>query len=174
MRFSFWINHTHSWDEILRSGVRAEETGWDGLWYADHFMPFMGDDGGPVHEVWSVLAALGQATSSVRLGPLVCGNTYRNPAVLAKQAVTADHVSNGRMVLGLGAGWQENEHVAYGIEYGTFTERFEKLEETLQILRGLRAGDRVDHEGRHYRMQNAPLAPRPAGPLPILIGGGGE
>jgi len=174
MRFAHWIGNGLGWDTILESGKRAEATGWDGLWFADHFMPFAGDLTGPIHEAWSVLSALGMATESVRLGPLVCGNTYRNPAVLAKQAVTADHISNGRVVLGLGSGWQENEHTAYGIEYGTFTDRFEKLEEALQILVALRAGASVDFEGKHYTMQEAPLSPGPVGSLPILLGGGGE
>ncbi len=174
MRFGFWVGNGHEWSDILRTGVRAEETGWDGLWFADHFMPFTGDDGLPIHEVWSVLSAWGQATERVRLGPLVCGNTYRNPAVLAKQAVTADHISDGRIILGLGSGWQENEHLAYGMEFGSFTDRFERLEEALQILTGLRAGERVDHDGKHYQFVNAPLSPAAKGPLPILLGGGGE
>ncbi len=174
MRFSFWMNSQDSVPEILRSGVRAEETGWDGLWFADHFLPFMGPEDGPNHEVWGILAALAQATSRVRLGPLVCGNTYRNPGVLMKQAVTADHISGGRMVLGLGTGWQENEHLAYGLQFGTFTERFERMEEALQILRQLRDQDRANLDGKHYQVVNAPLAPKPLGPLPIMIGGGGE
>jgi alkanesulfonate monooxygenase SsuD/methylene tetrahydromethanopterin reductase-like flavin-dependent oxidoreductase (luciferase family) len=94
--------------------------------------------------------------------------------VLLKTAVTVDHISGGRLVLGIGAGWQENEHVAYGIEFDTFTRRFEKLEEALQVLRGLRDTERTELRGRHYRMVDAPLAPKPVGPLPILIGGGGE
>ncbi len=174
MRFGHWIGNGLGWDAILDSGKRAEATGWDGLWFADHFMPFGGDPTGPIHEAWSVLSALGVATEKVRLGPLVCGNTYRNPAVLAKQAVTADHISGGRVVLGLGSGWQENEHIAYGIDYGTFTDRFNKLEEALQILIALRAGESVDFDGEHYQMQQAPLSPAPVGDLPILIGGGGE
>jgi F420-dependent oxidoreductase-like protein len=174
MRFSHWISNGIDWNEIVRSGVRAEDTGWDGLWFADHFMPFQGDVDGPIHEAWTVLAALGQATSKVRLGPLVCGNTYRNPAVLLKTAVTADHIANGRVVLGLGSGWQENEHIAYGIPFGTFTDRFEKLEESLQIIRGLRDGQRFDLAGEHYTMVDAPLSPKPVGSLPILLGGGGE
>ncbi len=174
MRFGFWVGNSHSWAEILRTGVRAEETGWDGLWFADHFMPFTGDDSGPIHEVWSVLSAWGAVTSRVRLGPLVCGNTYRNPAVLLKQAVTADHISGGRVILGLGSGWQENEHVAYGLPFGTFTDRFAKLEESLQIITGLRSGERVDFAGDHFTMVNAPLSPQPVGRLPILLGGGGE
>lgn len=174
MRFSFWVGNGHPWPEIMRSARRAEDTGWDGVWFADHFMPFMGDVGGPIHEVWSVLAALGTVTEKVRLGPLVCGNTYRNPAVLAKQAVTADHISGGRIVLGMGSGWQENEHEAYGLEFGTFTDRFQKLEEALQVIRGLRADDRTSFDGAHYRMVDAPLEPKPLGDLPIMIGGGGE
>jgi F420-dependent oxidoreductase-like protein len=174
MRFGFWVGNSHEWSEILRTGVRAEATGWDGLWVADHFMPSTGDDGGPIHEAWSVLAAWGQATERVRLGPLVCGNTYRNPAVLLKQAVTADHISNGRVVLGLGSGWQENEHVAYGLEFGTFSDRFERLEEALRVISALRDDGRADLSGDHYQFVNAPLSPRPVGKLPILLGGGGE
>ncbi len=174
MRFSHWIGNGHEWDEILRSGVRAEETGWDGLWVADHFMPFQGDVEQPFHEVWALLAGLAQATERVRLGPLVVGNTYRNPAVLMNQAVTTDHIAKGRVVLGVGAGWQENEHTFYGIEYGTFTERFQKLEEALQIFQGLRSDARFSLDGAHYQMVDAPLSPKPVGSLPILIGGGGE
>ncbi len=174
MRFAHWIGNGLGWDAILDSGTRAEATGWDGLWFADHFMPFTGDPTGPIHEAWSVLSALAAVTEKVRLGPLVCGNTYRNPAVLAKQAVTADHISGGRVVLGLGSGWQENEHIAYGMEFGTFSDRFAKLEESLQILIGLRGGGPVDFDGEHYTMREAPLSPGPVGPLPILIGGGGE
>lgn len=106
----------------------------------------------------------------MRLGPLVCGSTYRNPAVLLKQAITADHISHGRMVLGLGAGWQENEHRAYGIEYGSFTDRFEKLEESLRVIAALRSGERAAFDGDHYRLEDAPLAPQPVGRLPILLG----
>ncbi len=174
MRFSHWISNGIEWNEIVRSGVRAEETGWDGLWFADHFLPFQGDTDQPIHEAWTVLAALGQATEKVRLGPLVCGNTYRNPAVLLKTAVTADHISDGRVVLGLGSGWQENEHIAFGIPFGTFTDRFEKLEESLQIIRAMRDDERSDLDGKHYTTVDAPLSPKPVGSLPILLGGGGE
>jgi F420-dependent oxidoreductase-like protein len=174
MRFAFWVGNGHEWSATVDSVKRAEDTGWDGLWFADHFMPFLGDVDGPVHEVWSALAAFGAITERMRLGPLVCGNTYRNPAVLMKQAVTADHVSGGRIVLGIGAGWQENEHEAYGLEFGTFTDRFERLEEALQIIRSLRTEDLTTLEGERYQVVNAPLEPKPLGPLPILIGGGGE
>ncbi len=174
MRFAFWVGNGHDWAATVDSVKRAEDAGWDGVWFADHFMPFLGDVSGPVHEVWSALSAFAAVTDRVRLGPLVCGNTYRNPAVLMKQAVTADHVSAGRMVLGIGAGWQENEHEAYGLEFGTFTDRFERLEEALQIIRGLRTDDLTTFDGDRYRVVDAPLEPKPVGPLPILIGGGGE
>jgi F420-dependent oxidoreductase-like protein len=174
MRFSFWVGNGHPWSEIVRSAGRAEDTGWDGVWFADHFMPSLGDPGGPMHEVWTVLAGLAASTERVRLGPLVCGNTYRNPALLAKQAVTADHIADGRIVLGLGAGWQENEHEAYGFEFGTFADRFRKLEEALQVLRSLRSEERTTFDGSYYRMADAPLSPKPVGDLPIMIGGGGE
>ena len=175
MRYSFWIGAGHSWDEIRRSAVHSEDQGWDGVWFADHFLPPAGEVTDPCHEVWSVLAGLGDATSRVRLGPLVCGNTYRNPGVLLKQAVSADHVSGGRMVLGLGSGWLESEHTAFGIEYGTFTDRFQKLEEALQIIRGMRDGESgTTFSGQHYDFQDAPLSPKPIGKLPILLGGGGE
>lgn len=174
MRFSFWVGNGHPWSDIVASAKRAEDTGWDGVWFADHFMPFQGDPDGPIHEAWTVLAALGAVTDRVRLGPLVSGNTYRHPSLLAKQAVTADHIASGRMVLGLGAGWQENEHLAYGFEFGTFTDRFRWLEEALQVLVALRAGERTTFDGDRYQLQDAPLSPKPVGALPIMVGGGGE
>ena len=174
MRFAYWVGGSQSWADILTSAKRAEDTGWDGVWFADHFMPNTEDVSGPTHEVWSVLAGLAAVTNRVRLGPLVCGNTYRHPAVLAKQAVTADHISNGRIVLGMGAGWQENEHSAYGLEFGTFTDRFRWLEEALQVLRSLRSEARTTLAGSRYQLTEAPLEPKPVGPLPIMIGGGGE
>lgn len=174
MRFSHWIGNGLAWEDIRDAGVRAEQTEWDGLWFADHFMPFQGDTSGPIHEAWSVLSGLAALTEKVRLGPLVCGNTYRHPAVLAKQAVAADHISGGRVVLGIGSGWQENEHLAYGLEFGSFTDRFERLEEALQIIRSLRDNPTTSFTGSHYQLEDAPLEPKPLGSLPILVGGGGE
>lgn len=174
MRFGFWIGAGHGWPEIAQSGQKVEELGYDGIWVADHFMPNAEDVSAPTHEVWSILSGLAAITSRVRLGPLVCGNTYRNPAVLAKQATTADHVSGGRVVLGIGAGWQENEHLAYGLEFGTFTDRFQRLEEALQIIRSLRSEARTTFDGQRYQMAEAPLEPKPLGRLPIMLGGGGE
>lgn len=173
MRFSFWVGNGHSWHDTLEACSFAERTGWDGIWIADHFMPLQGD--GPTHEAWSMLAALAATVPRVRIGPMVAGNTYRNPAVLAKQATTVDHISGGRVVLGLGAGWQENEHEAYGIEFNNFRWRFDRLEEACQIIKGLMADERTSFSGEHYQIADAPLDPKPVqGSIPLLIGGGGE
>ncbi len=175
MRFSFWTGNSHPWTEILDACTHAEATGWEGIWVADHFLPFAGDDMGDMHEAWSLLAGIAAAVPRVRIGPLVTGNTYRNPAVLAKIATTVDHISGGRAVLGIGSGWQENEHVAYGIEFGTAGSRLSQLEEALQIIRGLLHDERTDLSGTFYEVANAPLQPKPVqANLPILVGGGGE
>jgi alkanesulfonate monooxygenase SsuD/methylene tetrahydromethanopterin reductase-like flavin-dependent oxidoreductase (luciferase family) len=109
------------------------------------------------------------------LGTLVTGNTYRNPAVLAKQAAQVDIISGGRLVLGMGSGWQENEHEAYGIPFHTVGGRLRRLEEAVQIIRSLFDNDTTTFAGRYYRIQDAPLAPKPLqAHVPILIGGGGE
>lgn len=175
MRFSHWISAQHPWEEILQRASHAEATGWEGLWVADHFMP---NDPSqldqPMHECLSLLAALAATVPRVRLGSLVVGNTYRHPAVLAKQAATIDHVSGGRFVLGLGAGWQEIEHRAYGIPFATVAERIAWFDEACQVIRSLRDDPRSNFEGSHYELTDAPLAPKPLGPMPLMIGAGGE
>ena len=175
MRFSFWIGTQHTWDETLELARHAGSTGWDGLWLADHFMP--NDDAEldqPMHECFSLLAALAATVPRVRLGSLVAGNTYRHPAVLAKQAATIDQISGGRFVLGVGAGWQENEHHRYGIPLGTVTERIDWFEEACQVWHGLRSEARTTFAGERYQLDEAPLVPKPAGPLPLLIGSSGQ
>ena len=119
--------------------------------------------------------ALAAVVPRLRLGTLVTGNTYRNPCILAKQVAQVDVISGGRVTLGIGAGWQENEHIAYDIPFYTPAIRLRMLGESVQILRSLFDNERTDFDGRHYHVINAPLAPRPVQPrLPILIGGGGE
>ena len=174
MRFSLWLSNSIPWPDVVARATLAERTGWDGLYVADHFMPNADDVSGPVHECFSLLAGLAVAVPRVRLGSLVAGNTYRHPAVLAKQATTIDHMSGGRMVLGLGAGWQQNEHAAYGIDLGTVPERIAWFEEACRVVRSLRDEHRSDLVGARYQLTEAPLEPKPVGPLPLLIGASGE
>lgn len=178
MRFSVWPSPQQSWENVLELAVHAEATGWDGVWFADHFMPNTADDtpdDGPQLECWAVMAGLAVAVPRVRLGTLVCGNTYRHPAVLAKQAATVDQQSGGRLVLGLGGGWQVNEHRLYGIEFFDVPGRLARLEEACQIVKGLFTNQRTSFDGRYYTLTDAPLEPKPIQqPLPLLVGGGGE
>ncbi len=174
MRFSIWPSPNNPWEETLATARHAEATGWDGVWFADHFMPNAADTSGPTSEAWTTVAALAAAVSRVRLGTLVTGNTYRHPAVLAKMASNVDLISGGRLVLGLGAGWQENEHEAYGIEFSTLGGRMRRLEEACQLILSLFEKEKTDFRGRYYRLKDAPLAPKPARRPPLLIGGGGE
>lgn len=175
MRFSFWPQSSQPWSDVLELARHVESTGWDGIWYADHFMPNAEDTSAPYPECWSTLAALAASVPRIRIGPLVTGNTYRHPAVLAKMAATCDHISGGRMVLGLGAGWQENEHRQYGITFSTVGGRLRRLEEACQIIKSLYGNEKTDFDGRYYKLAGAVLEPKPLqDPLPLLIGGGGE
>lgn len=175
MRISLWISTDNSWADIRSLALHAEATGWDGIWIADHFMSF--DDNQidrPMQECFSVLGALAAVVPRVRLGSLVAGNTYRHPAVLANQAATIDEVSGGRLVLGIGAGWQENEHRRYGIELGSVRDRLAWFEEACQVIRSLRDDHRTTFAGQRYQLEDAPMVPKATGPLPILIGASGE
>jgi F420-dependent oxidoreductase-like protein len=175
MHFSFWVGNGHSWDHTLDACRHAEASGWDGVWIADHLMPLAEGKRAPVHEAWTMLAALAAAVPRVRLGTLVTGNTYRNPALLAKMAATVDQISGGRVVLGLGAGWQENEHRAFGFEFRDFGWRFDRLDEACEIITSLLRDGTASVDGEHYTVQDAPLDPAPVQDrLPLLIGGGGE
>ena len=174
MRFGFWPNPRSDYKSTRILAQHAETTGWDGIWLADHFLPEE-DALIPVHESWITLAALARDIPRVRLGTLVTGNTYRHPAVLANMVATLDNLADGRVVLGLGAGWQQNEHDAYGIEYGTVSSRLDMLEEACQVLRGLFQNDYFNFDGQHYQLKNAPLEPKPQqAKIPLMIGGGGE
>src|SRR5690606_35197449 len=134
-----------------------------------------GPDLTPNLESTAVLAGLATATERVRLGSLVFGNTYRHPAVLAKWAATVDHLSGGRLLLGIGAGWQENEHEQYGIELPAPKARLARFEEACQVIRGLLTQERTALTGDHYRLTNACAEPKPVQErLPILIGGKGD
>ena len=175
MRFGFWTKNDQETSAVIECCQHAEATGWDGLWFADHFMPNEENVDQPVHEAWTVLAALAVAVPRVRLGPLVAGNTYRNPALTAKIATTIDHLSGGRVVLGIGAGWQENEHEAYGFEFGTLRSRMDRFDEAVEIISSLLGNTRTNFDGEHYTVAGAPLDPKPVqSPVPLLIGGGGR
>ena len=175
MRFSFWPVARQPWDDVLSLARHVEATGWDGIWYADHFMPNTADASDPCHEVCTTIAGLAACVPRIRIGSLVIGNTYRHPAVVAKMAATIDHISGGRLVLGMGAGWQENEHLAYGIAFYTVGERLRRLDEACQVIKSLFSERRSNFEGRYYRLEDAPLEPKPIQkPLPLMIGGGGE
>ena len=164
------------YDAVARQAREADRSGFDTVLVMDHFyqLPMIGDPENFMLECYSLLSALARDTDHVRLSALVTGNTYRNPAVLAKTVTTLDIVSNGRAMLGIGAGWFELEHDAFGIEFGTFTDRFEKLDEALQIIGPMLRGERVSLDGRWYTTKEAMNEPNPVGAVPIMIGGGGE
>ncbi|MFB7876124.1 LLM class F420-dependent oxidoreductase [Nocardia sp. NPDC056064] len=161
---------------VIAQARAAEAAGFDAAFVMDHFyqLPLLGAPDEPMLEAYSALSGLATATERIQLSALVTGNTYRNPALLAKTVSTLDVVSGGRAVLGIGAGWFELEHQQYGFEFGTFTERFERLDEALQIITPMLRGERPTFTGKWYRTENAINEPRIRDDLPILLGGGGE
>ncbi len=161
---------------VAAQAAAADRSGFDTVLVMDHFyqLPMLGPPDMDMLECYTTLAALAQHTTNVRLGALVTGNTYRNPAVLAKVVTTLDIVSGGRAQLGIGAGWFELEHDSFGIEFGTFTDRFQKLEEALQIILPMFRDERPTFTGDHYRVQDAINRPAPLSTIPVMIGGSGE
>lgn len=174
MQFAVWPGTQQSWADILEVARHAELTGWDRVYVADHFMSNDDEAAGPMLECWAVVTALAAAVPRVGIGTLVCGNTYRHPAILANQAAAADVISGGRIILGLGAGWQQNEHDRYGIELYPVGERLDRFAEACAIVRSLSTQERTTFHGEHYHLTDAPMEPKPVGPLPLLVGGGGE
>jgi len=178
VRFSVCLDPGRPWVEVLELARHVDTVGWDGVYLCDHFMP-SDPEGLPVDgamlEGWTALAALAGHTRRLRLGTLVLGNTYRHAAIVANMAATMDHVSGGRFVLGLGAGWQANEHAAYGIELGSTGSRLDRFEEACAAIDSLLRQARTTLTGDYYRLTDAPCDPKPVQRrLPILIGGGGE
>ena len=161
---------------VARQAVEAEQSGFDTVLVMDHFyqLPGLGAPDNAMIECYTLLSALSQRTERVRLSALVTGNTYRNPTLLAKTITALDVVSGGRAQLGIGAGWYELEHDSLGYEFGTFTDRFERLEEALQIIIGMLKGERPTLKGKWYAVQEAVNSPAPVGRIPIMIGGAGE
>jgi alkanesulfonate monooxygenase SsuD/methylene tetrahydromethanopterin reductase-like flavin-dependent oxidoreductase (luciferase family) len=174
MQLSAWPTATHPWETVRDLSLHAEQAGYDGVWVMDHFMDNTDEGGGDVHEGFSLLAALAAVVPRVRLGSLVAGNLYRHPAVLANQAATIDHISGGRFVLGLGAGWQVNEHEQYGIDLMAPGPRLRRFEEACRVVRALRDEPVASFDGRYYQLRDARMEPKPLGPMPLLIGGAGE
>lgn len=161
---------------VVAQARAAEASGFDTVLVMDHFyqLPAFGSPAQPMLEAYTLLGALATATDRIGLSTLVSGNTYRNPALLAKVVTTLDMVSAGRAVLGIGAGWFELEHDQLGFDFGTFTDRFERLDEALQIIVPMLRGQRPTVTGRWYRTQEAMNEPRYRDDVPVLIGGSGE
>ena len=161
---------------VVAQARAAEDAGFDRVFVMDHFyqLPGIGAPDEPMFECYTVLSALAQHTEKVRLSALVTGNTYRHPTLLAKTITALDHVSGGRATLGIGAGWFELEHDSLGYEFGTFTDRFEKLEEALQIIVPMLRGESVTLDGKHYQVTDAVNSPPPISRVPLMIGGSGE
>ncbi|HUI49614.1 MAG TPA: LLM class F420-dependent oxidoreductase [Acidimicrobiia bacterium] len=163
-------------ERVAAQAVAADRSGFDTVLVMDHFyqLPILGPPTNYMLECYTTLAALARETSHVRLGALVTGNTYRNPTLLAKIVTTLDIVSNGRAQLGIGAGWFDVEHEGLGFEFGTFSDRFEKLEEALQIILPMLRDERPTFEGAYYRTKDAINQPAPISRIPVMIGGSGE
>ena len=162
-----------SWDETRAAAVEFDALGYDSVWVCDHLygvpLPNL-----PILEAWSLLAAVAAVTKHVQLGTLVTPPFFRNPAVLARQIATIDHVSSGRTIAGLGAGWFEAEFTANGCAFPSLGERMRALEECVVIMKRLWTEEKVSFEGRHFSVHDAPCEPKPVRRPPVLIGGGGE
>lgn len=178
MQFSVWPNMSLGAAEAIDTARWADANGFHGVWYADHYMPNTGSADivpGDAHECWAMLPALAMATEHLRIGSLVSPTSVHHPAVLANRAATVDHLSEGRLVLGLGAGWQINEHQAYGIALEPPKPRVDRFEEAIEIVRSLLTEDRTTFDGNFYTITDAPADPKPIQrPLPILVGTGGN
>lgn len=174
--FSYGTGVENLFPTVIAQAREAEAAGYDSLFVMDHFyqLPMIGTPDQPMLESYTALGALATATERLQLGTLVTGNTYRNPALLAKVITTLDVVSAGRAILGLGAGWFELEHRQLGFEFGTFTDRFNRLEEALQILDPMIKGERPTFSGDWYKAESAMAEPRYRDRVPVLIGGSGE
>jgi F420-dependent oxidoreductase-like protein len=161
--------------DLAETWRAADDAGYDALFVFDHFVPISGDPAGACHEGWTLLAALAAQTRRAQVGVLVTGNTYRHPAILAKMAATVDHVSGGKLILGIGAGWFEPEHRFYGIPFYTPGERARRFGEAVEVVKLLFTRDRTTFAGRYYQLADAPLEPKPVQRPhpPILVGGMG-
>jgi F420-dependent oxidoreductase-like protein len=174
--FSYGTGVEELFPTVIAQAQEAEAAGYDSVFVMDHFyqLPGLGTPDQPMLEAYTTLGALATATSNVQLGTLVTGNTYRNPTLLAKAITTLDVISQGRAVLGIGTGWFELEHDQLGYEFGTFTDRFKKLGEALQIILPMLEGERPTFTGEYYKTVDAMANPRFRDHIPLMIGGSGE
>src|SRR6476469_8025926 len=177
IRIGVVSGQTKPWPELVERWRELEALGFDTAWLTDHFITGNEPpkDEEPFFEAWTLLGGLAMATERIRFGVMVTGNTYRNPALLAKEAVTIDHISNGRLELGVGAGWWEREHAAYGYDFPGKRELVDRFQEALELLDSLQTQPRTDYHGRYYQMADAPFAPKPVQQphIPLLIGSSG-
>ena len=174
--FSYGTGVAELFPTVIAQAQEADAAGFDSVFVMDHFyqLPGLGTPDQPMLEAYTALGGLATATKNVQLGTLVTGNTYRNPALLAKAITTLDVVSQGRAVLGIGTGWFELEHDSLGYEFGTFTDRFNKLDEALQIILPMLKGERPTVDGKYYKTKEAMAEPRFRDHIPLMIGGSGE
>ena len=168
--------NSNTWEEMRSLWQEVDTLGFDTAWVFDHFLPIFSDPTGPCMEGWTALSALAMATHTVRLGIMVTGNTYRNPAVLAKIATTVDIISGGRLILGMGGGWFEREHDAFGLPFPSVGERLGRLDESLTLMKQLWTQDTTSFAGKYYQLQDAPFLPKSVQKPhpPILVGASGE
>ena len=180
MQFGAQVNcYRTTWDNIALVVNTMEKGRWDSLWFADHYLPPPGrreDEGLPAHECFTLISAAAILTTRMRLGPLVLGNPYRTPALVAKMATPVDQISHGRFTLSIGAAWFKREHEAFGWKFPEMRERSDRLEEACQVLRMLLGADGpVDFNGQYYNLDQAQLAPGCYKErIPIMVGGTGE
>ncbi|MDQ3613411.1 MAG: LLM class flavin-dependent oxidoreductase [Chloroflexota bacterium] len=172
--FGIQTIQTWTWQEMLERWAWFEDLGWDSLWLPDHFVPTARPDG-PMFEAWTLLAALATKTTKARLGVLVSSNTFRHPALLAKQAVTIDHISNGRMELGVGAGWFADEHEMFGLDFPKIGELVERYAEAIDLLDRYLSGAQTTFEGEYYTLRSAYNRPAPVQKprMPLMLGAHG-
>ena len=174
--FSYGTGVEELFPTVIAQAKEAEAAGYDSVFLMDHFyqLPGLGTPDQPMLEAYTALGALAAATEKVQLGTLVTGNSYRNPTLLAKAITTLDVISQGRSILGIGTGWFEFEHDSLGYEFGTFTDRFNKLYEALEIILPMLEGERPTFSGKYYTVKEAMAEPRFRDHIPLMIGGSGE
>jgi alkanesulfonate monooxygenase SsuD/methylene tetrahydromethanopterin reductase-like flavin-dependent oxidoreductase (luciferase family) len=177
VRIGLKVNqHQLVWATLLVRVGAAEDLGFDNVWIFDHFKPQIGDPTGPCMEAWSLLSAMAVATNRIRIGALATGVKWRHPSVLAAQAATIDNLSGGRLEIGMGAAWDESQHVALGVPFPAITERAIHLDEAIQVIRKLLIEDHATFDGEHYQLRDADYRPRPVQQPcpPIWVAAGGD